>query len=302
MKMSRNFPLNGLRVFEAAARHLSFTKAGEELGLTQTAVSYQIKLLEETLGQSLFLRRPRQVTLTDAGRKLAPKVTEGFGTLTEAVGSLRQDANDTLTINAPMTITSQWLARRIGTFQMQHANLAVRLDTTQSIIDFSRVEADVAIRIGKGEWPGLTSHLLLRGAFTPMLSPKLAETIGGIEHPSDLLKLRIIDPGDPWWRIWFDAAGVPDADLKKHPRSQLGVQSYEANAAMAGQGVAILTPAYYAEEVAAGRLVQPFDLSCNDGNDCWVVYPEHRGRTPKIKAFLDWIMATASVDWPIPTP
>jgi LysR family transcriptional regulator, glycine cleavage system transcriptional activator len=289
LKMSKQFPLNALRVFEAVARHLSFTRAGNELGLTQTAVSYQVKLLEDTLGEILFLRQPRRIQLTDAGQRLAPKVSDGFDLLRAAVSEMQGSADATLTIHSTSTFASQWLARHLGLFQLDNPTLAVRLETSQEVIDFSKTEADLAIRVGKGEWSGLRSHFLMRNHFTPMLSPKLAETIGAIKEPLDLLKLRIIDPSDPWWTIWFTAAGHPDAPLEHQSRSRLGAQAVEAAAAMAGHGVAILRPEFYQDDVAMGRLVQPFSLTCEDGSHYWLVYPQSRRHTAKIRAFRDFL-------------
>jgi LysR family glycine cleavage system transcriptional activator len=289
MKMSRNFPLNALRVFEAAARHLSFTKAGEELGMTQTAVSYQIKLLEETLGDQLFLRRPRQVLLTTAGERLAPKISEAFGLMDEAVAGSKELSENTLVIHTTATFAYRWLAPHLGTFQMQNPDIAVRLETSQALVDFTRTEADVAIRSGTGHWPGLTSHFLMKSDFTPMLSPVLAETVGGVREPADILKLRIIDAGDVWWRLWLETAGIPDADLRGRPNSRFGAQAFEAAAAIAGQGVAILKPEFYADDVALGRLIQPFELRASDGNDYWFAYQETRRHSKKIRAFRDFM-------------
>src|SRR3954466_12531649 len=134
MKMSRQVPLNALRVFEAAARLMSFTKAGEELGLTQTAVSYQVKLLEDTLGEPLFLRRPRQVTLTPAGERLAPKLSEAFALMGDAIASLKDTADGTLIIHSTATFAARWLARHLGSFQLENPGLAVRLETSQDVI------------------------------------------------------------------------------------------------------------------------------------------------------------------------
>lgn len=291
MKMSKQFPLNALRVFEAAARLGSFTKAGGELGMTQTAVSYQIKLIEENIGEPLFLRRPRQVALTDVGQQLAPRVTEAFELLQDAVASARGDIETSLLVNSTSTFASQWLARNIGTFQFAHPNIAVRLAASDKIVDFSEEAVDVGIRSGTGEWPGLVSHRLMPVEFTPMVSPALAATIGGIRTPRDLLKLRIIGPRDPWWLQWFRAAGVEDPDLASRPVSRLGAQSFEAGAAIAGQGVAILTPEFYADDIALGRLYQPFNLRCSDGRDYWLVYAHARRNVAKIRSFRDWILA-----------
>lgn len=291
MKLSRQFPMNALRVFEAAARLSSFTRAGEELGMTQTAVSYQIKLLEETIGQPLFLRRPRQVTLTEAGEKLAPKISQAFETIGDAIASTRNQTDGTLTIHTTATFASRWLAHHIGTFQLENPNIAVRMETSQETIDFSKTEADVAIRSNKnGVWPGLRSHFLMKSHFTPMLNPKLAESVGGINKPTDLLKVRIIDASDPWWRLWFAAAGIDDIDLASRPTSRFGgIQAFEAAAAIAGHGVAILKPEFYADDVALGRLYQPFDLVASDGSDYWFAYPENRRNAPKIRAFREFM-------------
>ncbi len=175
MKLSKQFPLNALRVFEAVARLGSFTKAGEELGMTQTAVSYQVKLLEESIGEPLFLRRPRQISLTDTGERLAPRVTEGFAILSEAVASVSAAAEEMLLIHSTPTFAAQWLARHIGSFHLKYPSTAVRLKTSDTLIDFSRKSADLALRSGKGNWPGLRSHMLMKVTFTPMLAPALAE-------------------------------------------------------------------------------------------------------------------------------
>ncbi|EJL57173.1 transcriptional regulator [Rhizobium sp. CF122] len=297
MKLSKQFPLNALRVFEAVARLGSFTKAGEELGMTQTAVSYQVKLLEENIGEPLFMRRPRHIRLTDAGERLAPKVTEAFAMLHEAMASVRGAAEETLLIHSTPTFASQWLARHLGSFHLKYPATAVRLRTSDTLIDFARESADIAIRSGKGNWPSLVSHRLMAIDFTPMLSPELAASAaGGIRQPSDLLKLRLIDAGDSWWASWFEAAGVHNPDLAGRPRSRLGAQSFEASAALAGQGVAILTPAFYRDDIAAGRLIQPFPIVCSDNDwDYWLAYPESRRNVPKIKAFRNWILEEMNV-------
>jgi LysR family glycine cleavage system transcriptional activator len=289
VKLSRQFPLNALHVFEAAARLKSFTRAGEEMGMTQTAVTYQIKLLEEHLGEPLFFRRPRQVTLTPAGERLAPKIAEGFSVIAEAIGGMKDQSESTLVIHTTATFATRWLAHHLGTFQLENPGIAVRLETSQDMVDFTRAEADVAIRSGKGEWPGLKSHFLMKSHFTPMLSPALAATIGGVTEPADILKLRIIDAGDPWWPTWFAAAGMPDIDLKARPISRYGAQAFEAAAAVAGQGVAILKPEFYTDELALGRLIQPFDLLASDGSDYWFVYPQARRNTRKIRAFREFM-------------
>ncbi|MCM5558745.1 LysR substrate-binding domain-containing protein [Pleomorphomonas sp. JP5] len=290
MKLGRQMPLNALRVFEAVARLMSFTRAGEELGMTQTAVSYQVKLLEGVLGELLFRRLPRRIELTEAGERLLPKVSEAFVLLGEAMAAARTAVEEQLVINTTPTFAAHWLARRIGNFQLGAPNIAVRLITDNTPMDFGRDPGDVAIRFGRGNWPGLVAHHLMDLDFAPMLSPSLLDRVKPFDGPRDLLKCKIIDPGDPWWPLWFEAAGVPDANLEGRQRNLFGSQTLEASSAIAGHGVAILTPTFYREELASGRLVMPFDLVCSDESAYWLVYPENRRSQPKIRAFRDWLL------------
>jgi len=284
-------PLAAIRAFEAVARHLSFTRAAEELGMTQAAVSYQIKLLEERVGAPLFLRKPRQIALTDTGQCMAPKVAEAFALLGEAYTDARGGADGVLCVSTLLTFAANWLAQHLGLFQLAHPSLAVRVDTSNRVVDFAREEVDVAIRSGSGKWPGVETHMLFRADFTPVLSPKLAASIGGVKAPVDLLKLPILDPGDIWWKQWFELAGVEADGLAQRPGTSMGAQAYEANAAIAGQGVAIVTRALFKVEIADGRLIQPFDIVGDDGHAYWLVYPAGRRNVPKIRLFREWILA-----------
>lgn len=289
MNSLNRFPVNALRVFEAAARLGSFTLAGEELGIGQTAVSYQVKLLEELVGMPLFTRRPRHVRLTETGERLSGKATQAFSILRDALAEIENAPDTALVIDSTPTFASQWLARHLGTFQLQHPRLAVRLTSRAALIDFSRDPVDVAIRSGRGDWPGLECHRLMPVDFTPMLSPALAAKVGGLQKPADLLKLPILDPTDPWWNMWFESAGVENPNLGERPATELGVQFFSAQAAMAGQGVAMLTRDFYQDDVALGRLYQPFDIFGNEGHSYWLAYPESRRHAKKIRDFRDWI-------------
>lgn len=290
--MSTNLPpLAAMRAFEAAARHLSFTRAAEELAMTQAAVSYQIKVLEERVGSPLFVRRTRQVALTEPGARLAAAATEAFRILADGYEDVRKDSSSVLNVSTILTFAANWLSRHIGAFQIAHPNMTIRLDTSTHFVDFARENVDVAIRAGGGRWDGLAAHRLLPASFTPMLSPKLAASIGGVKEPADLLKLPIVDPTDPWWSEWFRAAGVKADGFEKRPGNRLGAQLYEANAAIAGQGVAILTPAFFTNELESGTLIQPFDLLGDDDHSYWLVYQKQRANVPKIRAFRDWILA-----------
>lgn len=282
-------PLAAIRVFEAAVRHLSFTRAAAELGMTQAAVSYQIKLLEERLGAPLFLRRPRALALTEAGQWLAPRTSEAFDLLRDAYGRFGRQERTTLTVNTMHTFAAQWLSPRLGKFQLQHPQIAVRMETTTRLVDFAREEVDVVVRAGKGKWEGLTSLKLVDVRFTPMVSPELAASIGGLRTPADLLKVPLLDPMDPWWDRWFAVHRLPLDALKRENAPTILLQSITASAAMAGGGAALLIPEFFELEIAAGRLVAPYETLSEDGNAYWLAFPEGRRNVPKIKAFRDWI-------------
>jgi LysR family glycine cleavage system transcriptional activator len=286
-------PLAAIRAFEAAARHLSFTRAAEELAMTQAAVSYQIKVLEDRVGQPLFVRKPRQVELTETGRALASGASEALRILAESYEQARTGGQGTLSISTIPTFAANWLALRLGSFHIAHPSIAVRLETSDRTVDLGQENIDIGIRTGyAGTWPGLVSHRLFAADFTPMVSPSLAATVGGVKEPGDLLKLPLVDAGDPWWTMWFDLAGIDArADLAARPGSQLGSQAFIGRAAVAGAGVAILTRAMFAAELSAGSLIQPFDIVGSDGHAYWLVYREARRNVPKIRAFRDWLLA-----------
>ncbi|WP_163271365.1 LysR substrate-binding domain-containing protein [Chelativorans alearense] len=293
-------PLAALRVFEAAARHGSFTKAGEELGMTQAAVSYQIRVLEDRVGAPLFVRRPRKVSLTETGRRFAPSVRDAFERIVAAYAEARGVMEGRFTISTAQTFASHWLVDNLDTFQTLHPSLVVRLEATQRVADFQSEDVDVAIRGGHGPWPGLERHLLLEANFTPMLSPELAASVGGIKTPADLLRLPLLDPQDPWWRLWFEPLGLSIEASLKGPSAKLGAQGLVARAAMARRGVAMLTPALYRSELAHGLLIQPFERICADGLGYWLVYPEGRRNAPKVRAFREWILKAVAEEMGAP--
>ena len=283
-------PLTAIKVFEAAARRKSFTRAAEEIGMTQAAVSYQIKVLEERVGSPLFLRHARGVELTDTGAWFSRRASEALDILRDAYAEARGQGEETLVMSVIPTFAANFLAQRLGRFQLANPSIAVRVEMNTSLIDFAAEEADIGIRAGLGNWPGLKHHKLIPARFTPMLSPELAESIGGVHEPSDLLKLPVIEPNDPGWALWFKMAGIPDAEFTRHSNVRFDSQVLEANAAIAGLGVGILMPVFYREALAQKQLIMPFDLICDEGKSYWLVYPESRRNSPKIKAFRNWIL------------
>lgn len=290
MKLSRQLPLNALRVFETVARLRSFTKAGEELGMTQTAVSYQVKLLEEHVGEMLFLRQARRIELTSTGDRMLPKVTEAFGLLTEAVTEARGQDAGILTIHSTPTFASHWLARHIGAFQVQHPGLAIRILRMNRSADFFSDHADISILRSEAPPPNMESQELFRLNFAPMLNPKLAETIGGVTTPADLLKLPLIGASSKWWGIWFQSNGIDTPLPGTITIDADGALDLEGSAAVAGHGVALLSPFLHQEELEAGRLMMPFDVFKKDDRSYWLISPKSRRQSVKVLAFRQWLL------------
>lgn len=267
--------------------------------MTQAAVSYQIKLLEERLGVPLFRREKKRVALSEAGRRAAPQVSRAFDALDSAFAAIRTEDEALLTVSTSNTFANTWLAWRLGSFQMSHPGMAVRLLTSDQLSDFGSDEVDVAIRAGIGPWPELSQDLLLKIDFTPMCSPGFLKRHGPFE-PTDLLKLPLISPHDPWWTFWLREASVEVPDESLRPGVRLDSQAHEGHAAMAGQGVAMLTPFFWRNDLADNRLVRLFEQVSTRGYAYWLVCPEARRSVPKIKRFREWLLAELARDLPSP--
>ncbi|MBV9529320.1 LysR substrate-binding domain-containing protein [Sphingomonas sp.] len=298
--MRRLPPLAAVRVFEAAARTENFTAAAAELGMTQAAVSYQVKSLEERLGAALFVRERGRVRLTPLGARLLPSLTGAFDAIEAAFASHKADDDSLLTVTTTHTFANTWLAWRLGSFQMEHPDLAVRLTTSNELVDLRSGEIDVAIRAGSGEWDGMDKHRLFLSSFTPMASPDCAAAaerrLGRKLVPADVPQLQMISPADDWWQQWFCDNGVPvDDSVVRRPGVRLENQADEGHAAMAGQGFALLTPLLWKGDLADGRLVVPFPDRVSTRNWAyWLVYPSERRSVPKVKRFREWL--TAKID------
>ena len=294
--MRRLPPLAAVRAFEAAARTENFTAAAAELGLTQAAVSYQVKALEERLGAALFVRERGRARLTPLGQRLLPTLSQAFDSIEAAFASHKAEDESLLTVTTTYTFANTWLAWRLGEFQMEHADLAVRMTTSNETVDLRSGEADVAIRAGLGDWPGLEVHKLMESDFTPMGSPecvaKFERELGRRLQPGDLPNLPLIGPQDEWWARWFAEAGVALDSHRPRGGIRLDSQANEGHAAMAGQGFALLTPLLWRGDVAAGRLVQPFELTSTAGYAYWLAYPPERRMVPKVKRFREWLLET----------
>ena len=290
-------PLNAVRVFEAAARLSSFTAAAGELGMTQAAVSYQIKLLEDRLGIALFRRAARRVTLTPAGERLFRGAADAMSALRGAVAELTETADGVLAVTTLHTLATHWLVSRLGAFQLERPGIAVRLETSGQLMDLVRDGFDVAIRAGEGRWPGLQAHFLMANVYAPLCTPEFARERLDPDRPASVLEVPRIGV-DEEWTAWLRAAGVPASGGEEPERSRFvaGAQSLEVTSAMSGRAIALGSPIFFAPELAAGRLVQPYDTVAEYSRAYWLVYPEERRRSPKIAAFRDWILAEAAAD------
>lgn len=287
-------PVNALRVFEAAARQRSFTRAAEELGITQAAVSWQVKALETRLDQVLFERRPKEVTPTPSGERLARAATEALTILRTAVLDLAKTGDTVLALTTTGSFASQWLAPRIGDFQQAHPDIAVLIDATSRIVDLMREPFDAAVRPGSGDWPGLESVFLFPAALTPVCTPDFAARHGGLVRPEDLLSAPRVGRSEHW-SAWFRAAGAR-ADAIPQPSLAVKQQSFEVGSALTGRVAALASPMYFDAELRDGRLVQPFQTLMHFDLGYWLAYRKDRRRTPKILALRDWLQATLAAD------
>jgi LysR family glycine cleavage system transcriptional activator len=223
-------------------------------------------------------------------------VSDAFDRLSEGFSDLVDEDESVLVISTAQTFASNWLAGHLGAFQIARPELAVRLVTSNSLADFAREDADVAVRMGAGPWPGLRAHFLFHHHFTPMCTPDFRDR-HRLREPGDVLRVPRLTPDDDWWKQWLNAAGVAVPE-ERSPGIRLDSQATEGQAAMAGHGVGMLTPMFWRAELAAGRLVQPFPLIACERRAHWLVYPEHkRGRT-KIRAFREWLLAEVAMEAP----
>lgn len=285
-------PLRALHAFEAAARHLSFARAADELGVTPAAVSQQIKQLEDILGVSLFHRGAR-LSLTRAAALAAPEFSDSFDRLASAVGRLAPDGPARpLVVSAPPAFAARWLVPRLVRFQEAHPGIDLHLSATLRLVDLDREGVDVGIRYGPGRYPGLLVERLRLEEVVAVAAPRLAASLGEL---SDLARATLLvnefmgwDPAFPTWPVWLAEMGAaPDEPLKLRP---FGDASLVVEAALAGLGAALVWRTLIADELAAGRLVALFPGRPLASAYHLVCLPE-RAETPAIRAFRDWIKA-----------
>ncbi|MBM3643160.1 MAG: transcriptional regulator GcvA [Alphaproteobacteria bacterium] len=286
--MSRaQLPLNALRAFEAAARHSSFTQAADELHVTQAAVSHQVKGLEERLGVPLFIRRPRGLEITAEGQGLLPDLRDAFDRMTQALDRVgRKSSAGTLNVSLITTFALAWLVPRLHRFQTKHPDIEVRMTTTQRVVDFAREDFDCAIRFTVQPEADLHAVRLFNDVLTPLCGKRYADRLKSLD---DLKKAPLIDmTNEVEWPIWLRAVGLGDYKPKRLLTFDSTMIAVEA--AMEGAGVAVGPPQLFREELAQGRLFQPFPQIVDSGKAWWFCCPPSSASRPKIRAFEDWLL------------
>jgi LysR family glycine cleavage system transcriptional activator len=284
--------LNGLRAFEAAARHLSFTVAASELNVTQTAVSHQIRRLEEELGIRLFVRQNRALALTPEAKDYLPGVRAAFNDLRLATDRLlRKDDDHVLTVSTLASLAAKWLLPRLATFQESHPGIDVRITTSPGLVDFRNGDVDAAIRYGRGHWPGTRAEWLTADELFPVCSPVLLEGDKPLRCPEDLAHHTLLHSSggyDDDWRLWLTAAGLP-SNISKQPGLTFDLIFLTLQAAIDGSGVAMGRTSYVEADIAKGRLVVPFKVTLPADAGFYLVSPEAKADPPKLRAFRQWL-------------
>ncbi len=288
--------LNGLRAFEAAARHLSFTRAASELNVTQTAISHQIRRLEQELGIRLFVRQNRALELTPEARDYLPGVRAAFNDLRLATDRLlRKDDGHVLTVSTLASLAAKWLLPRLSAFQEANPGIDVRITTSTHLVDFERDHVDAAIRYGRGQWPGVRADWLMADELFPVCSPLLLQGKKPLRRPEDLrdhVLLHTSSTNSDDWRLWLTAAGLP-TDISRQPGITFDLILMTVQAAIDGIGVAMGRTSYVQDDIAKARLVVPFEIALPADAGFYLVSPETRAESPKLKAFRRWVVATA---------
>jgi LysR family glycine cleavage system transcriptional activator len=288
-------PLAALRAFEAAARHLSFKRAADELHVTPTAISHHVRLLEETLGVRLFERKPRQVVLTAEAQILYPVLRDGLDSFAATIDAIsRKRRRHVVTLSATMAFTAKWLVPRMGAFRAARPGIDMKLLATDDPVDLTAGAADLAIRYGRGPFPGLTAESRIVDRFAPVVSPKL-----GVARASDLKNATLLhfdwrrsDSANPTWPRWLTAARVRGVD--PHAGLRFSDESHAIQAAVAGHGVALLSLTLVADELAAGTLVTPFGPQMR-GHSYHLVYRDARAAVTPVAAVRSWLLSELSI-------
>jgi LysR family glycine cleavage system transcriptional activator len=284
--------LNAVRVFEAAARQQSFSRAAEELCVTQSAVSRQIQKLEAELGQPLFTRNGPRLALTDSGRAYYAAVQQGLGMIQRGTERLfRRASAPVLTLSTTPSVVTSWLVPRLADFERRHPGISLHLSTSTEVVDFVfRTDIDVAIRFGRGQWPNLASDLLLDDVIFPVCRADIARSL---KRPSDLLGERLLGEDPSWdlWSDWFAAAGIKHAPAK--PNRLSDDFNVQLQAAALGHGIALARGMLVADTLREGRMVCPFPLGVPSPLQYYFVCLPERRTEPAIATLREWLLRAA---------
>ena len=291
--MSRRLPpLNSLPSFEAAARHLSFSRAADELGVTHGAVSRAVRNLEDHLGVQLMIRATRSVRLTPVGASFAAEIRDVLEHLVSATSTAAGHSSGMVNVSTINSFAARWLMPRLSRFRRTYSNIDVRVATSERLADFVSDGIDIAIRCGGGQYPGLASELLMKEDHFPVCSPKLLKGRHPLRAPADLTRHTLLhDVFTVDWAMWLRSARIDKID--PHHGPTFLSSDHAIQAALRGEGVVLGRSALVADELAAGRLVRPFDLSLPAGFAYYVVCPPRVLKRPSVKAFRDWLITEA---------
>lgn len=290
-------PLNALRAFESAARHLNFTKASEEMFVTQGAVSRQIKQLEEDLGRPLFHREGPKIELTPLGANYRDSITEGLSVIRRATAKVRQHSKTpVLTVSVLPSFATLWLVPRLAAFQAEHGNMELRLASSYEVVDFRRTaDIDAAIRLGSGEWAGLHVDCLFNADLFPVCSPALLKGNSPFRRKEEMLDYPLIyatEPLDDWER-WFAAAELEFP--KKHPVTRYSDQMSLQQAAIEGHGITLARSLLVESDLRSGRLIKPIDISIRSRSSYYFVCPEGMQDSASVRTFYSWLKHEAAM-------
>ncbi|MDQ6987737.1 MAG: transcriptional regulator GcvA [Mariprofundaceae bacterium] len=293
-KTSRLPSLNALRAFSVAGSHLNLRIAAEELFVTASALSHQIRHLEDQLGVKLFIRQRQGLMLTAVGKSLHPQIAASFAQLNDAIHSIRPTTHPgAITVSMLSTFAMRWFIPRLYRFQQQHPDIEVRMSTGIELVDFEQEDVDCAIRSGQGLWPGTKTLRLLDEQFTPVCSPDLPTDKTPLNQPADLAKHTLLHsklrPDD--WQVWLTAASI--GKLKPRQQQEFETRNFAIAAAIRGLGVAIIDPLLVQEELKDGRLMQPFAQTLPTTSAYYLVWPNNRKDSKEMTAFRSWLIKEA---------
>jgi LysR family glycine cleavage system transcriptional activator len=283
-------PLNSLKSFEAAGRQLSFTRAAQELNVTQAAVSHQIKVIEEYLGVTLFVRTPRKLVLTEQGKTLLPDVIEAFDKVSNAISAIKQEpSSKMISVRLAPSFAAKWLSPRLKYFWLQYPEIDLCLYHAHPAVDFDREEIDIAVTYGKGDWPGLVVDQILSLDFFPVCTPAFMSNDKPLSDIDNLRYYSLLhDANYECWADWLKLANIDEINASKG--TIIDDTNVLIQAAVDGQGVALGSTTFVQDLLDSGKLIKPFDITLVNEFAYYIVCPEAHLKNPSVQAFKNWLL------------